>query len=97
MTTIAFNSDDPPATYRYTGLGLCPCGHPTLGEDVPPGKLYDAWPESVCPGKMLCMEGCGRTSEVQLIAAARERGNPRSSWGLLPMSGNGVTVLERVP
>lgn len=73
-----------PVLYRYTGARVCPCGYPTLSEDVPRGKLYDAWPATIHEVGLKC-GGCGTVTEIRVIACARERGNPTAGHGYLPL------------
>jgi hypothetical protein len=80
-----WNSDERPTRFRYNGKRVCPCGHPTLNEDVPAGKLYDAWPTSIHEAVMICAGGCGRRNPVKLIMVARELDNPTCGYGPLPL------------
>jgi hypothetical protein len=52
---------------KYVNLSSCECGYPALHEEVPLGKIYRVFPDSIAHGKILC-GGCRRVSACPIIS-----------------------------
>jgi hypothetical protein len=69
---------------KYVRTSACECGFPVMNADVPLGKIYRVYPESIEHGKLRC-GGCGKISPCDLILA---------DDGVKPMGWLMLAILE---
>ena len=72
---------------KYVRRSVCECGFSVLKEDIPLGKMYLAYPESIKHGAILC-GNCGKKSSIDIIAVVDDRG---VSGGMMPL---GILELD---
>ena len=62
-------------------LSICPCGFPTLNDDVPIDTEYELDLASVSPCEYVC-GGCGKRQHIMAVMADRRK---HSAGGFLPL------------